>query len=67
MEWWKGHEILRTGERYQIRKKDTTAELLIRKAHPEDSGVYRCVCGELSTDAHVQVKGKHDCLLIIST
>lgn len=67
VEWWRGREMLRTGERYQLRKKDRTAELLIRKAHPEDSGVYRCICGEQSTEAHVKVNGRHDFLLIIST
>ncbi|GAA6091334.1 obscurin, partial [Tachysurus ichikawai] len=55
VEWWKGGEMLRTGERYQLRKKDATAELLIRKAQPEDSGVYRCVCGEQSTEAWIKV------------
>lgn len=66
VEWWKGHEMLRTGETYQLRKKDTTAELVIRKAHPEDSGVYRCVCGDQSTEAHIRVNGRQDCLLIMS-
>ncbi|XP_060737627.1 obscurin [Tachysurus vachellii] len=55
VEWWKGGEMLRTGERYQLRRKDATAELLIRKAQPEDSGVYRCVCGEQSTEAQIKV------------
>lgn len=66
VEWWKGDEILRTGERYQLRKKDATAELLIRKAQPEDSGVYRCVCGEQSTEAHIKVNGREDLPLFIS-
>ncbi|XP_058246255.1 obscurin [Hemibagrus wyckioides] len=55
VEWWKGVERLRTGERYQLRKKNATAELIIRKAQAEDSGVYRCVCGEQSTEAHIKV------------
>ncbi|KAI5095211.1 obscurin isoform X1, partial [Silurus meridionalis] len=55
VEWWKGSEMLRTGERYQLRKRDTTAELLIRKTQPEDSGVYRCVCGEQSIEARIKV------------
>ncbi|KAI5610425.1 obscurin isoform X2 [Silurus asotus] len=55
VEWWKGSEMLRTGERYQLRKRDTTAELLIRKTQPEDSGIYRCVCGEQSIEARIKV------------
>lgn len=57
VDWWKGKEILRTGEKYQLRRRETTAEMLIRKALPDDSGVYRCVCGEHSTQAHVKVIG----------
>lgn len=60
VEWWKGDEMLSTGERYQLRKKDTTAELLIRRTQPEDSGVYRCVCGEQSAEAHIKVNGRKD-------
>ncbi|XP_062854790.1 obscurin [Trichomycterus rosablanca] len=55
VEWRKGEEILRTGEKYQLRQKETTAEMLIRKAQPEDSGVYHCVCGLQSTEANVKV------------
>ncbi|XP_049341975.1 obscurin [Astyanax mexicanus] len=55
VDWWKGGEMLFTGERYQLRQRDATAELLIRKAQPEDSGVYRCVCGEQSTEATIKV------------
>ncbi|XP_053359740.1 obscurin [Clarias gariepinus] len=55
VEWWKAGKMLRNGERYHLRKKDATAELLLRKAQPEDSGVYRCVCGEQSTEAYIKV------------
>ncbi|KAL7829001.1 hypothetical protein SRHO_G00326350 [Serrasalmus rhombeus] len=55
VEWWKGEKRLCTGERYQLRQRDVTTELLIRKAQPEDSGVYRCVCGEQSTEATIKV------------
>ncbi|KAG9270125.1 obscurin-like, partial [Astyanax mexicanus] len=58
VDWWKGGEMLFTGERYQLRQRDATAELLIRKAQPEDSGVYRCVCGEQSTEATIKVNGR---------
>ncbi|XP_072537299.1 obscurin [Salminus brasiliensis] len=58
VEWWKGAEMLRTGERYQLRQRDATAELLIRKAQPEDSGLYRCVCGDQSTEATVKVNAQ---------
>ncbi|XP_051524815.1 obscurin [Myxocyprinus asiaticus] len=55
VEWWKGEEMLKTGEKYQLRHKEATVELLIRKAQPEDSGVYRCVCGDQKTEATIKV------------
>ncbi|XP_067270783.1 LOW QUALITY PROTEIN: obscurin [Pseudorasbora parva] len=55
VEWWKGEEMLKTGEKYQLRHKEAKAELLIRKAQPEDSGVYRCVCGDQKTEATIKV------------
>lgn len=67
VEWWKGGERLRTGERYQLRKKNATAELIIRKAQAEDSGLYRCVCVEQSTEAHIKVNGRKDLSLNTQT
>ncbi|KAI7798029.1 putative obscurin, partial [Triplophysa rosa] len=55
VEWWKGGEMLKTGEKYQLRHKESTAELLIRKVQAEDSGVYRCVCGDQMTEATIKV------------
>ncbi|XDV49254.1 hypothetical protein PO909_018537 [Leuciscus waleckii] len=55
VEWWKGEEMLKTGEKYQLRHKEAKAELLIRKAQPEDSGVYRCVCEDQKTEATIKV------------
>ncbi|KAF4110126.1 obscurin [Onychostoma macrolepis] len=55
VEWWKEKELLKTGEKYQLRQKEATVELLIRKAQPEDSGVYRCVCGDHKTEATIKV------------
>ncbi|KAL1270084.1 hypothetical protein QQF64_032373 [Cirrhinus molitorella] len=54
-EWWKEGEMLKTGEKYQLRQKEATVELFIRKAQPEDSGVYHCVCGDHKTEATIKV------------
>ncbi|KAG9270124.1 obscurin-like [Astyanax mexicanus] len=46
VEWWKGdvgEELLKSGEKYQMRQTATKVELVIRKAVPEDSGVYWCI------------------------
>ncbi|XP_069006652.1 obscurin isoform X1 [Embiotoca jacksoni] len=55
VEWRKGHELLKNGVKYQIRKRDTTSELLIWKPVPEDGGVYSCVCADQTTSATVKI------------
>ncbi|XP_070765008.1 obscurin [Enoplosus armatus] len=55
VEWRKGHELLKNGVKYQIRKRETTLELLIWKPLPEDSGVYSCVCADQMTSATVKI------------
>lgn len=58
VEWRKGHELLKNGVKYQIRKRETTLELLIWKPVPEDSGVYSCVCADQMTSATVKIIGR---------
>ncbi|KAF0042109.1 hypothetical protein F2P81_005641 [Scophthalmus maximus] len=55
VEWRKGDEMLKNGVKYQIRKRETTLELLIWKPVPEDSGVYSCVCADQMTSAIVKI------------
>lgn len=58
VQWKKGKELLKSGLKYQIIHQDTTMELIIKKAMPEDSGVYSCICGDQSTKANINVFGK---------
>ncbi|XP_039666653.1 obscurin isoform X7 [Perca fluviatilis] len=55
VEWRKGHDLLKNGVKYQIRKRETSLELLIWKPVPEDSGVYSCVCADQMTSATVKI------------
>lgn len=57
VEWRLGGDLLENGEKYQIKQRDYTVELIIRDADPEDSGVYTCVCREQRTKATVKVVG----------
>lgn len=57
VEWRKGHEVLQNGVKYQMKKRETTLELLIWKPVPEDSGIYSCVCADKMTSATVKVTG----------
>ncbi|XP_068447260.1 obscurin [Clinocottus analis] len=55
VEWSKGHELLKNGVKYQIRKRETTLELLIWKPVSEDTGVYSCLCADQVTTSTVKI------------
>ncbi|XP_077573138.1 obscurin [Stigmatopora nigra] len=53
VEWMKGDEVLTNDEKYQLKQRGSTMELLIRKSQPEDSGTYSCVCEDIKTSATI--------------
>ncbi|XP_041100613.1 obscurin isoform X14 [Polyodon spathula] len=55
VEWRKGGEVLKHGDKYQMKQKGATAELQINKLKPEDSGGYTCESGDQKTTANVKV------------
>ncbi|XP_041519864.1 obscurin isoform X11 [Microtus oregoni] len=55
VEWRKGSEILRDGDRYSLRQDGATCELQIRGLAVEDAGEYSCVCGQERTSAMLTV------------
>ncbi|KAH0514277.1 Obscurin, partial [Microtus ochrogaster] len=57
VEWRKGSEILRDGDRYSLRLDGATCELQIRGLAVEDAGEYSCVCGQERTSAMLTVDG----------
>lgn len=58
VEWWNGDELLQPGKKYQMRERDATHELIIYDTVPEDSAVYRCICGNQKTKAMIKIVGK---------
>ena len=58
VEWRKGTETLRDGDRYSLRQDGAMCELQIRDLAVEDTGEYSCVCGQEKTSATLSVKGK---------
>ena len=58
VEWKKDTQVLKSGEKYQMKQKGSVNELLINKVVPENSGDYSCVCGDQKTTASLNVKGR---------
>lgn len=58
VEWRKaGKEVIRNGEKYQTRQRDTLLELRILDVTPDDSNIYTCICGNIETTATLTVNG----------
>ena len=58
VEWRKGPETLRAGDRVSLRQDGAVCELEIRGLTVEDAGEYSCVCGQERTSATLTVRGK---------
>lgn len=58
VEWRRGRELLKNGDKYQLRKKDLQVELKITDMTLDDAGDYTCICGEQMTTAKVIVNGE---------
>lgn len=58
VEWRRGGELLKHGDKYQVRKKELQAEMKILHLSASDGGEYSCVCGEQTTSAVITVKGE---------
>uniref|UniRef100_A0A4W2F8X8 Obscurin n=1 Tax=Bos indicus x Bos taurus TaxID=30522 RepID=A0A4W2F8X8_BOBOX len=56
VEWKKGPETLRAGDRVSLRQDGAVCELEIRELTAEDAGEYSCVCGQEKTSAMLTVR-----------
>ncbi|XP_013365188.1 PREDICTED: obscurin [Chinchilla lanigera] len=56
VEWRKGTETLRDGDRHRLRQHGAVCELQIRGLAVVDAGEYSCVCGQERTSATLTVK-----------
>lgn len=59
VEWWKaGNEVIRNGEKFQTRQRETLLELRIVDVTPDDSNIYTCTCANVETTATLTVNGR---------
>uniref|UniRef100_A0A3Q0SWP8 Ig-like domain-containing protein n=1 Tax=Amphilophus citrinellus TaxID=61819 RepID=A0A3Q0SWP8_AMPCI len=57
VEWKKGTQVLKSGEKYQMKQKAPVNELVINKLIMEDSGEYTCDTGDQKSTATLTLKG----------
>lgn len=58
VEWRKGQELLKSGEKYRMRQRGCMLELKIFNLICEDSEIYSCSSGNVQTSARVTVTSK---------
>lgn len=58
VEWRKEAQLLREGEKYQMRQEGRAAEMTIRGVTLADGGEYSCSVGMAATSAEIKVRGK---------
>lgn len=59
VEWRRGRELLKNGDKYQMRKRDLRVEMKIADLGLDDAGDYSCTCGEQTTKARIIVNGQY--------
>lgn len=57
IQWTKGSEVLKPGEKFDMKQEKTSCVLQIKNLKVEDSGEYSCVCGAQKTSATIKVNG----------
>lgn len=58
VEWRKEAQLLKEGEKYQMRQEGRAAEMTIRGVTLADGGEYSCSVGMAATSAEIKVRGK---------
>lgn len=62
VEWRKDAQLLKEGDKYQIKQEGRVAEMLMRNVTLKDAGEYCCCVGSVVTSAGIKVRGKErDC------
>ena len=61
VEWRKGPETLKPGDRVSLKQDGAKCELQIHGLVVADAGEYLCVCGQERTSATLAIRGK-DCM-----
>ena len=58
VKWYKDGYQVYTIDKYTVVKEGQRRAVTIKKVGPEDIGKFRCVCGDLHTEAKLNVRGR---------
>ena len=58
VEWWRDAQLLKEGDKYQMKQEGRMAEMLIRNVTLAESGEYGCSVGTVVTSADIRVRGR---------
>ncbi|XP_025032708.1 obscurin-like, partial [Python bivittatus] len=55
VEWWKGSEVLKPSDKYEMKLEGVVAELVVHGLQLADTGDYSCTVGDSKTSAFLRV------------
>lgn len=58
VEWRKDAQLLKGGDKYEMKQESRVAEMLIRNLTLRDAGEYSCSAGTVVTSADIRVRGR---------
>lgn len=66
VEWRRHAQLLREGDKYDMRQEGRVAEMTVKNLVLADAGEYSCCVGATSTSADIKVRGRTPALKQIS-
>ena len=61
VEWRRDGQLLKEGQKYQIKQEGRVAEMLVKNLALTDAGEYSCFAGTVVTSADIKVRGMPHC------
>lgn len=58
VEWRKDAQLLKEGDKYQMKQEGRVAEIMIKNLTLTDAAEYSCFVGTVVTSADIKVRGK---------
>lgn len=63
VEWRRDAQLLKEGDKYEMRQEGRVAEMTVQNLTLADAGEYSCCVGATTTSADIKVRGKMPLLM----